>query len=326
MKIKFLKYSLISILVLASCSLNQNFRQPNSPPLQNWNNYGVKGDLIEFVISASSPADSNFVPQSKRIAVFDLDGTLLCERPMYANALVAIDHLKKQMLKDHNLAKLQPYKAIAEKNMKYLWRHPDELLAIDFAGKSQAEYTNSVQVFFETQSNPDNEIPYKNLFYLPMVELIKYLQERNFQIYIVSGSSQGFIRGICEKYLGIPKDQIIGSEIKLSVQKADSTINFIRNREFECVNNDTLKALNIYKRIGQKPILAFGNSDGDLQMLELAQSNSYSNMQFVINHDDPEREYEYYKDELLRMCEQNGWKIVSMKNDFRVIFESEKDE
>lgn len=312
------------LLILVSCSINQSVGKQKFDELTTWNNTAVKSEIVQFVENVSNPGNPNFVPQSKRIAVFDLDGTLLCERPMYVSALMAIEHLKKQISQDSNLVNIQPYKAIAENNLKYLWHHPDELIGPDHFGKTQQEYIASVDLFFEKQINPDNDIPYRNLFYVPMINLIKYLHAYGFQVYIVSGSTQGFIRAFCEKYLYIPQNFIIGSEIKLSFQYSDSAVKFIRDNKFESINADTIKALNIKNRIGIKPIFAFGNSNGDLQMLQLSFSNNLPNIQLVLDHDDSKREYEYSKEKLLNICKKNGWKIVSMKNDFRIIFAGEK--
>lgn len=198
--------------------------------------------------------------------------------------------------------------------------HLVEFLTLDYLGRTEEDYIASVSAFVDSTVNAQLNIPYKYLFYIPMVELIEYLLKEDFQIFISSGSMTGFLRGACKEHLPLESSHIIGSRVELEYSFEDSTTNFLRKEKIVYNNNADGKALGIYTHIGKPPIIAIGNTWGDVQMLRYAQSNNLPHLILVVNHDDSRREYEYYDDKLLELSKQNGWIIISMKEDFKNIF------
>jgi len=250
----------------------------------------------------------------------DFDGTIFCEKPIYANFLVSISHYKEAVKQDSSLINIQPCKAALENDFDYMNNHLVEFLTLDYLDKTEKDYIASVSAFMDSTVNAQLNIPYKYLFYIPMVELIEYLLKEHFQVFVSSGSMTGFLRGACKERLPLEPSHIIGSRVELEYSFEDSTTTFLRKEKIVHNNNADGKALGIYTHIGKPPIIAVGNSYGDVQMLRYAQSNNLPNLILVINHDDSRREYEYYDNKLLELCKQNNWIIISMKEDFKRIF------
>lgn len=319
-----LKYNLrifFVILILLSFCLTSNLKANEDQSLSLWYDTEVKQEIIDFVQMISDRNGADFIPIAKRNAVFDLDGTILCEKPMYIQGVISIHQLKAKADLDTTLRSRQPYKAAIQEDMKYLWHHPNEFMAAPFENETQTDYRNIVMNFLQTNTHLDLHLKYIDLFYLPMLQLIQYLHLNDFTVWICSGSAQGFIRSFSEKKLGVAPENIIGSQIDLEFVNNDSVSVFRRKGGFAFVNNDKLKPINIQRQIGANPILVFGNSDGDIPMLELVNTNDLPHRIFVVNHDDPEREYEYYHKKLLAKSKNYKWNIINMKTDFKKIFE-----
>ena len=215
---------------------------------------------------------------------------------------------------------VQPYKAAMENDYNYMNSHIIEFLTLDYVGRGEEDYIASVSAFIDTTMHSELKIPYKHLFYIPMVELIEYLLQHDFRVFISSGSMTGFLRGVCAEHLPVEPWHIVGSRVELEYSNKNSTIAFLRKENIIHNNNAEGKAVGIFEHIGKSPIIAVGNTCGDLEMLRYAQDNDLPHLVLVVTHDDKKREYEYYDNKLLELSKRNGWIVVSMHQDFKNIF------
>jgi len=300
-------YTLLLLIIIAALItfLLTGFR---SPYLPSWNKTSNKTKIIQFVQRVSNPNNKGYVPISKRIAVLDFDGTIACEKPNYSIVLFGL-HQYNDILKKHKI----------KNNLK--------IGLIAFEGMTQAKYFRISRNFFKSHINKRFNKPLIKLIYKPMIELISFLKDNGFNVYIVTGTNPGFIQSISKKYLHINPDHIIGSRIGLAVKKVNNKLIFIREPFFLSPrNNANGKAENIEIQIGATPILAVGNSNGDIGMLEMTAGNKLPNLELVINHDDAIREYKYNKlaHTINRLAKKNRWLTISMKKDFKTIFNFKK--
>jgi len=299
--------------------------QDASLPLSSWNDTATKQKIVTFVESVSNASSPLCVPEEDRIAVFDLDGTLFCEKPMYLQVMIAAQGLKDLAEANPDLRGRQPYKAAFEDDIEYLYDHDHfvEMNLKAFEGKTEEEY-QAYCLNFLKQNQPRFKVPYLDLFYVPMLELLEYLRSKDFIIYIVSGSPQEFIRSFSKDAINIEPRYIIGETISIDFRIADNKAIFERIPVL--VEPDVLregKPINIRLRVGQGPILAFGNSSDDMKMLEYATVSEHPSLSLTLHHDDAAREYAYDKgaEKILETARNNDWIIVSMKDDFARIFE-----
>jgi hypothetical protein len=299
---------------------------PAKDPLPSWNNTATKQKIIKFVTEISDPESSSYVPVNKRIAVFDNDGTLICEKPTYVQIAFAYDWLKNQAIANPKLKNQEIYKAALTNDYGYMrtMERTVNVVTTTFQGRSQKEFTQKANQFVTHAIHPRFKTPYTQVIYKPMLELVDYLHAHGFKVYIVSGLNSGFIRSFAEKYLHIDKDKIIGTSIKLSFELDNNgNVKFIRQHAIlKPANIGKGKAENIQRNIGKKPLLAFGNSSGDIQMFELTESNKLPHLVLFLHHDDAKREYAYDKaaEILLKIAAKHSWLEVSMQNDFRIVF------
>lgn len=290
-------------------------------PLPSWNEEGTRSALLAFVESVARPGRASFVSEPDRIAVFDLDGTLLCEKPNYLGSLVAYARLREKADADPGLLEQPLYRAAHEHDETYLKRHYRDVYLESFKGETHAAYQAFAWNFMTRERHPRFGQPYSALFFAPMKELVGYLQEHAFRVFVVSTSNQEFIRSFSERCLGVPAEHVIGSMV--AVEPGEQPGTFLRQAAWlPPYNADRGKALRIRERIGRRPVFACGNGNGDLAMLELADANPLPHLVTVIDHDDPEREYEYHRERLLKAAEQKGWPVISMQRDFREVFEA----
>jgi len=320
----------LALMVIIGFSCSQSKSQKDiskSDPLNHWNEGSVKASILSFVKKATDETDPNFVPVPDRVAVFDMDGTILLEKPNPVNFDVIIRIMVEQMTSNPALTQKQPYKAIHEQDWAYFdtlgYYGDDGLYSILLkvtAGYTEDQYRNFILQYFNTVTDKRFNKPYNQLVYVPMVQLFQYLHENQFEVYIVSGSDPQFTRAFCEKAMNIPAQNVIGSTVLTKWVETDTGSYFIRVHEFvEPVNDEGGKPVNILNKIGRIPVLAVGNSAGDYHMLEYSKNVPFS-LQMIINHDDSVREYDYEAAKMKIMCQENRWQEVSMKNDFKVIF------
>jgi hypothetical protein len=290
--------------------------------LRSWNAGPSKDKIVSFVNSVSDPANNNFVPMEYRRAFFDMDGTILCEKPDYIEVALTRHRLLEKVTLNPQLESNPVYKAVIEGDAQYLYENIKAAIAEAFEGESLKFYIEYSRRFLSEEKHPRFNQPYVQLFYQPMIELIDYLTDHGFKVYIVSTSQQEFIRSVSKDILNIPKDQIIGTMVGFSLQLgSDNNPVFIRKPSyFEPYNADENKVVRIRERGLLPSVFAFGNSSGDLAMLEVTAASGLPNMVCILDHDDPEREFEYHKSDLLKTASKNGWTVVSMKRDFRVLF------
>jgi len=290
--------------------------------LRSWEAGPSKEKIVSFVKSVSDPANKNFVPLEYRRAFFDMDGTILCEKPDYIEVALTRHRLLEKVELNPQLEANPIYKAVMEGDAEYLYKNIKAAIAEAFEGEALKFYLEYSRRFLGEEKHPRFNQPYIQLFYQPMIELIDYLTDHGFKVYIVSTSQQEFIRSVSKDILNIPKNQIIGTMVGFSLQfGSNNKPVFIRKSSyFEPYNADENKVVRIRERGLLPAIFAFGNSSGDLAMLEMTAASGLPNMVCILDHDDPEREFEYHKSNLLKTAEKNAWTLVSMKRDFKVLF------
>ncbi|NVP54839.1 HAD family hydrolase [Mycoplana rhizolycopersici] len=301
-------------------------------PLPSWSDSAPKKAIVTFVELVTRENTPDFVPEPDRIAVFDNDGTLWVEHPMYTQLAFILDRVKV-MAKEHpEWKEQQPFKAVLEGDLSALAASGEkglvELAMTTHAGMTVDEFQQIVTDWIETARDPRFKRPYTDLVYQPMLELLAYLRANGFKTFIVSGGGVEFMRPWTEKIYGIPPEQVIGSSVKTEFKEREGVPILFRLPDVNFIDDKAGKPVGINQFIGRRPIAAFGNSDGDLQMLEWTTSGgSTPRLGMIIHHTDADREYAYDRktdfgrlDAALDVAPDNGWIVVDMKNDWKEIF------
>jgi hypothetical protein len=293
-------------------------------PLPSWTTGDAKDALVAFVESTAS------VPASERIAVFDNDGTLWCEQPLYVQLQFATDRLKALAEENPKWKRRQPFKKLfatpGDEMVAVTQEELIEVVMASHAGMTTGEFDQTVRDWLATARHPRTGRPYKEMVYQPMLEVLAYLRDEGFKTYIVSGGGVEFMRVFAEEVYGVPPEQVIGSSIKTSYEVNDGKPALVRLPELEFINDKAGKPVGIHKFIGRRPLAAFGNSDGDFQMLEWTTDGEGPRFGLLVHHDDAEREYAYDRESHIGQLDRGldeaparGWTVVSMKNDWKVI-------
>jgi phosphoserine phosphatase len=310
-------------------------------PLPAWNDGPVKQEIIEFVHAATDKSRPTFVPPAERIATFDNDGTLWPSHPMYTQLAFALDRIKALAPQHPGWKTKQPFKAVLDNDMKALAAGGEkglvELIMASHAGMSTAEFEKIVSDWFKTAKHPRFKRPYTELAYQPMVELLAYLRANGFKTYIVSGGGIEFMRPMTEAVYGVPPEQVIGSSIETKYEMKDGKPVLMRLPKVHFIDDKAGKPVGINEFIGRRPVAAFGNSDGDRQMLEWTGAGSGARLMMLVLHDDAKREYAYgpanglpdtefgtFSQSLMDEAGKNGWVVISMKKDWARIFSSQE--
>jgi len=290
--------------------------------MRSWNAGPSKEKIVLFVNSVSDPTSSSFVPIEYRRAFFDMDGTILCEKPEYIEVALTKHRLLEKERLNRQLENDPIYKAVIGGDAEYLNKNIKTAIAEAFEGESLRFYIEYTKRFLSEEKHPRFNQPYFQLFYQPMIELIDYLTDHGFKVYIVSTSQQEFIRSVSKEILNIPQNQVIGTVVGFGLQfgKNNDPVLIRKSSYFEPYNADENKVVRIREKGLLPSIFAFGNSSGDLAMLKVTAASGLPNMVCILDHDDPEREFEYHKSDLLKTATKNAWTVVSMKQDFRVLF------
>lgn len=303
-----------------------------SDPLPSWNETGPKSAIVSFVERVTKQGSPDFVPEPERIAVFDNDGTLWVEHPMYTQLAFALDRVKTLAPQHPEWQNVQPFKAVLDGDMKTLAASGEkgllELIMVTHAGMTTSDFEKVVTDWLSTARDPKFKRPYTELVYQPMVELLSYLRANGFKTFIVSGGGVEFMRPWTEKVYGVPPEQVIGSSIKTQFKMQDDTPTLYRLPEVDFIDDKAGKPVGINQEIGRRPIAAFGNSDGDLEMLQwTTMAGAPSRLGVLIHHTDEEREYAYDRksefgrlDKALDAAAITGWTVVDMKADWKKIF------
>ncbi len=331
MKQKLFKaYFLGLILVFAGTVAAQE-----ADPLPSWNNTASKLAITRFVQDTSTPGSSGFVKPAERIAVFDNDGTLWAEQPMYFQLAFALDRVKVLAPLHPEWKQEQPFKAVLEGDMKTVMSGGEhtvlELIMATHAGTTTDEFAQIVQDWLDSARHPKTGRPYTDMVYQPMLELLAYLRANDFKTYIVSGGGIEFMRPWSERVYGIPPEQVVGSSIKTKYELRDNKPVLVRLPEINFIDDKGGKPVGINQHIGRRPIAAFGNSDGDLQMLQWTSAGDGARFGLLVHHTDAEREWAYDRispigrlDKALDEASAEGWTVVDMKNDWKVIYPFER--
>lgn len=300
-------------------------------PLPSWNDGTAKQAILDYVETVTNTEGSNFIPVADRIATFDNDGTLWSEQPVYFQLFFAMDRIKS-MAPDHPEWKdTQPYKAVLENDMNALMQYGMkgivEIVMASHVGITTDEFDSIVKDWVKVAKHPTKNVGYNEMVYQPMLELLTYLRANDFKTYIVSGGGVDFMRAFVTEVYGIPHEQIIGSRVKTEYDYNNGNPVIKRLPELDFIDDKEGKPLNIQKIIGKKPVFAAGNSDGDLQMLQWTDSNTYLSFQLYVHHTDADREWAYDRESHIGQfnkgwdeATEKGWTIVDMKNDWKVIY------
>ena len=265
-------------------------------PLPSWNDGSTKTAIVDFVTRVTKEGTEDFIPVADRIATFDNDGTLWAEKP-YVQELFAVYRLRKMVEKDPTLAKKQPFKAVVEGDKATIDKGGDKfligLLVATHTGLTEDEFEESTEEFIATAIYPGKEVAVKQIRYQPQLELLDYLRDNDFKVYICTGGTTEFVRSISEDFYGVPPEQVIGTSFKYVY--TDSSRKLYRQAELDHFNDKAGKPVGIQLHIGKHPVLACGNEGGkgDIQMLEFSQAGKYPSLQLLVNHDDETREYLY---------------------------------
>lgn len=316
----------ILILAFASCkSKEASNAVPASDPLPSWYDGATKQSIINYVKNVTDSSSPGFIPAVNRIATFDNDGTLWAERP-YMQELFAFYQVKKMAAKNPTLAKTQPFKAVLENDKTYFAKGGEkallQLMAATHTGMTEDEFESSVKDFFSVVVYPGLNVPVTKIIYQPQLELLNYLRANGFKVFICTGGTVEFVRGISLQLYGVPKEQVIGTTFKYRF--IDSTLSIMREPAAALVNDKEGKPVGIQQHLGQRPVFACGNEggEGDIAMLRYSQGSKYPSFQLIINHDDSTREF-YYQEKTnasLNAAQKNKWQVVSIKNDWKKVF------
>ena len=319
----------IALILSLACLSLMGCSTPD--PLPSWNEGLAKEAVIEFVKKTTSAGSSDFVEEADRIAVFDNDGTLWAEQPMYFQLAFVLERLVQLAPQHPEWKTEQPFRAALENDMKTLHTYGEEglikLLMATHAGMTTDEFEQIATDWLATARHPRFNRPYTECVYQPMLELIDYLQANGFETWIVSGGGIEFMRPWTGRVYGIPPQQVIGSSIKRKYEVRDGKPVIVREPKISFINDKLDKPIGIWQHIGRRPIAAFGNSDGDFQMLEWTTSGDGLRLGLIVHHTDEAREWAYDRESSigrlnrgLDEAKQRGWIIADMEKDFKVIF------
>ena len=326
------------LMLMVSCTANTSEEKAAKArpvaefdPLPSWSDGVTKSAIIDYVNDITNEQGENFISIPDRIATFDNDGTLWSEQPLYFQFLFALDRIKRMAPAHAEWRNKQPFKAILENDTNALMKQGEkgvlQLVMTTHAGMSTDEFERIVTEWISTARHPTKGKPYTELVYQPMLELIQYLQDNKFKVFIVSGGGIEFMRPWVEHVYGIPRDQVIGSSIKTKYEYSDGNAVLKRLPEIDFIDDKEGKPVGIHRFIGRKPVFAAGNSDGDLQMMRWADSNPLKNFQLYVHHTDSVREWAYDRkshigtfNEALDESKEKGWVLIDMAKDWELIY------
>jgi len=316
--------SFLTLFVLAPLALA-------GEPLPSWNDRDAKSNILQFVKLVTTEGGEHYVPPADRIAVFDNDGTLWSEQPMYVQLAFAIDRTKAMAPKHPEWKNKEPFASVLRGNMKGVAASGEkglvELILATHTGITTEEFEHIVKDWLATAKHPRYQRPYTECVYQPMLELLAYLRANDFKTWIVSGGGIEFMRPWTQEVYGIPPEQVVGSTVHTRFEIRDGKPLLLRLPEIDFVDDKAGKPVGINKFIGKRPIAAFGNSDGDLQMLQWVTSGPGRRFGLIVHHTDAQREYAYDReshfgrlDKALDEAAEHDWTVVDMKKDWERVF------
>ena len=299
-------------------------------PLVSWRDTPTKQAIIDFVNAVTDASESKYVPPAERVAVFDNDGTLWCEKPAYIQLFFAIARLKQMAEANATLLNKPAFKAAATGDLGYfaaLYPHNmSALMQVVFdshAGMSQPEFEQMAYDYLSQSRHPRFGVPYKQCVYQPMVELLDYLRSQSFKVFISSAGGMSFVRTVAEEIYRIPRENVIGSNVTFEVSRQGERLVLLRKPGLvDPADDGPGKPVNIELHIGRPPVMAVGNANGDIEMLEFAPASGRPYLNILLHHDDADREYAYDQgaEKALQLAAERGWQVVSMKDDWQTVF------
>ncbi len=327
-------HNLFAIVLLVTLAVTTTVARA-ADPLPSWNNGTSRQSIIDFVENVTKPGSPDFVPVAERIATFDNDGTLWAEQPLYFQLFFALDRVKALASRHPEWKTKEPFASLLKGDVKGALKGGEPAIAqivmATHAGMTTAEFEQIVKDWVATAKHPVTKKPYTDMVYQPMLELLDYLRANGFKTYIVSGGGIEFMRPWTEKVYGIPPEQVVGSSIKTKFQLVNGKPVLMRLPEINFIDDKAGKPVGIQQQIGRRPIAAFGNSDGDLQMLQWTSAGTGVRFGLIVHHTDAVREWAYDRkspvgklDKALDAATAKGWTVVDMKNDWKVIYPFEK--
>jgi hypothetical protein len=325
---------LFLLLVINGCKNSDQQPQPiqsGDDPLPSWNEGAAKQAIVDFVNAVSDPNSPDYVKQADRVATFDNDGTLWSEQPYYFQLQFALDRVK-EMSADHPEWKDNPlFQAVLDNDIKKVLSFGEhgllELVMATHAGMTTEEFSQIVKEWISTAKHPKTNKLFKEMVFQPMLELLDYLRANDFKTYIVSGGGIDFMRPWTDEVYGIPAEQVIGSSGKVKFEIRNGQPVLVKLPEINFIDDKEGKPVGIHQFIGKRPIAAFGNSDGDLQMLQWTAGGEGKRLMLYVHHTDAEREWAYDRESSigrlnkgLDEANEKGWIVVDMKNDWNKIY------
>ncbi|MEP2533420.1 HAD family hydrolase [Shimia sp.] len=300
-------------------------------PLPSWNDTDAKSRILAFVDTVTDPQSSDYVTPDARIATFDNDGTLWAEQPVYFQLFYAVEQVAEMAKTDPSILTTDARKAAANGDLKAVLTSGKEdlidILALSHTGRSVEEFQADVAAWLDTSRHPKTGLRYDQMVYQPMLELLTFLRDQDFDTYIVSGGGIHFMRVFAEDVYGIPPEHVIGSSIVTTYDTSGATPTIQKQPELFFNDDKEGKPLAIDRHIGRRPIMAGGNSDGDFQMLEWSTSGDGARLGLYVHHTDADREWAYDREGHIGVlnrgldeAEQRGWLVIDMANDWSTVF------
>jgi phosphoglycolate phosphatase-like HAD superfamily hydrolase len=304
-------------------------------PLPSWNNGKARQSIVDFVEKVTKPGSPDFVPAAERIATFDNDGTLWAEQPMYFQILFAFDRVKVLAPQHPEWKDKEPFASLLKGDLKGALAGGEkalmEIVGATHSGLTTEEFEKIVREWIATAKHPATKKPLTGMVYQPMLELLSYLRANGFKTFIVTGGGIEFMRVFAEQVYGIPPEQVIGSSGKLKFEMRDGKPVLVKLPAIDFIDDKDGKPIGIQTHIGRRPIAAFGNSDGDLQMLQWTAAGPGARLCLYVHHTDAAREFAYDReshigklDKGLDEAATKGWTVVSMKDDWKTIYPAGK--
>lgn len=326
-------FSLLLFVSFTACEVNVETgkKEKKIEYLQSWNDTQTKQNIIDFVEEVTNENSPNYIKPEDRIATFDNDGNLWAEQPYYFQLRFALDMIQKMAPEHPEWKEDEVLSAAIDENIEEVLSHGEEgllkVVMVSHSGMSAQEFEQQVLDWINTAKHPKTNKLYKEMVYQPMLEVLNYLRDHDFKLFIVSGGGIDFMRAWAEEVYGIPKDQIIGTTLKTDFVIEDDKAKIIRLPEIDFIDDKKGKPIAINRHIGRIPVFASGNSDGDLQMLQYTDSGKGKRFMLYLHHTDAEREWAYDRDSHIGKLDkgldeaaEKGWTVIDMKKDWKIIY------
>ncbi len=318
--------ALLAALALCGCATEEPV-----DPLPSWNDGASKRAIVSFVEAVTREGSAEFVPVAERIAVFDNDGTLWSEQPIYFQLQFALDRVKAMAPEHPEWNGKPPFQAVLDGDTTALVASGKEglfgLLLATHTGMTADEFQETAHEWLASARHPRFDRRYDELIYQPMLELLAYLRDNDFQTWIVSGGGIEFVRAFCLARYGIPPEQVVGSSVRARFELRDGTPVLVKLAEVNFIDDGPGKPVGIHQHVGRRPIAAFGNSDGDLEMLQWTAAGEGKRLAVLVHHTDAEREWAYDREShigrlgrALDEAASHDWTVVDMRQDWKVIY------